>query len=77
MGRNLTVHLDDETITKAKILAARRSTSVSKLVAAEVSRLVDEDDTYRLAEAKALAHLDHGFPLGGGPLPARDSLHER
>ena len=77
MGRNLTVHLDDETITKAKVLAARKSTSVSKLVASEIRRLVDQDDTYRIAEAAALSHLDHGFPLGAQPLPDRESLHDR
>lgn len=40
MKRNLTVQLDDETVRKAKVLAARRSTSVSKLVAHEIARLV-------------------------------------
>jgi predicted HicB family RNase H-like nuclease len=30
--RNLTVHVDDELIRQAKVLAARRGTSVSTLV---------------------------------------------
>ena len=64
-------------MAKAKVLAARRSTSVSRLVASEISRLVSEDDEYRLAEVKALGHLDSGFALGGGALPGRDSLHDR
>ena len=77
MKRNLTVQLDEETVAKAKVLAARRSTSVSKLVAHEIQRLVGEDDAYRRARTAALAHLEKGFPLGGGALPDRDSLHDR
>ncbi len=77
MGRNLTVHLDESTIVKAKVLAARRSTSVSKLVSSEIERLVDEDDAYRQARLTALDQLARGFHLGGGTPPSRDSLHER
>ena len=32
MQQNLTVRLDDATIRKAKVLAAKRSTSISRLV---------------------------------------------
>ena len=77
MKRNLTVQLDEETVAKAKVLAARRSTSVSKLVAQEIRRLVGEDESYQRAKAVALAQLDRGFHLGGGPLPDRDILHDR
>jgi hypothetical protein len=77
MKRNLTVQLDEETVTKAKVLAARRSTSLSKLIAHEIDRLVGEDDAYRRAKETALAQLDEGFHLGGGDVPHRDTLHER
>ena len=77
MKRNLTVQLDEETVAKAKVLAARRSTSVSQLVAHEIQRLVGEDDAYRRARTAALAHLEKGFHLGGGALPDRDALHDR
>ena len=77
MKRNLTLQLDEETVRKAKVLAARRSTSVSRLVADQIDRLVTQDETYRAARQVALEHLEHGFHLGGGPLPSRDSLHER
>lgn len=77
MKRNLTIQLDEETVTKAKVLAARRSTSVSSLVASEIARLVGEDDHYQRAKATALAQLEGGFRLGGGPLPDRTTLHER
>ncbi len=77
MKRNLTVQLDKTTIDKARVLAARRSTSISRLVADEITRLVAEDDGYSRARATALAHLDRGFHMGGGQLPDRESLHER
>ena len=77
MKRNLTLQLDEETIRKARVLAARRSTSLSRLVADQIDRLVTQDETYRTARQVALEHLEQGFHLGGGPLPSRDSLHER
>ncbi len=75
--RNLTVQLDEATVKKARVLAARRSTSVSKLVAHEIERLVGEDEAYQRAKSTALAQLNRGFHLGGGPLPERSSLHGR
>jgi ribosomal protein S3 len=77
MKRNLTVQLDEATINKARVLAARRSTSVSRLVAEEITRLVEEDDRYRRARDTAIRRLDRGFHMGGGELPDRESLHER
>ena len=77
MKRNLTVQLDEATVAKARVLAARRSTSVSKLVAQEIERLVGQDESYQRAKAAAIAQLNKGFHLGGGPLPDRDVLHER
>lgn len=77
MSRNLTVHLDDETIHKAKVLAARQATSLSALVARQIQRMVDEDDTYQQAQQIAIGQLERGFHLGGGSPPDRESLHGR
>jgi hypothetical protein len=77
MKRNLTVQLDEETVRRAKVLAARRSTSVSRLIAHELERLVDEDEDYRRARDAALEQLAQPFHLGGGRLPDRESLHDR
>jgi hypothetical protein len=75
--RNITVQLDEATVKKARALAARRSTSVSNLVAHEIERLVGTDEAYQRAKSIALAHLNDGLHLGGGPLPDRDGLYER
>lgn len=75
--QNLTVSLDRKTIRKAKIIAARRSTSISGLVAGQIEILVGEEEAYERAERQALALLDEGFHLGGFGVPSRDDLHAR
>ncbi|MFV2063595.1 MAG: DUF6364 family protein [Chloroflexota bacterium] len=78
MKQNLTVRLDSGTIRKAKVLAAKRSTSVSRLVADEIDRLVDQDEAYEQARVEALAELESGFDLGSrGHLPAREHAYDR
>jgi hypothetical protein len=72
------VQLDGDTIQKARILAARRSTSVSRLVASEIDRLVREDDAYELVMREAIAELERGYDMGsGGTLPAREAAYDR
>ncbi|RME20779.1 MAG: hypothetical protein D6806_15775 [Deltaproteobacteria bacterium] len=69
--------LDEETIRKTKILAARRGKSVSALIRSEILRLVEDDDAYRTAREAARRRLMRGTDLGGGRLPRREELHER
>ena len=75
--QNLTVRLDVETIRQARILAARRGTSISQLVADKIAEEVGESSQYERDRAAALAYLERGFHMGGGKLPSRDELHER
>ena len=75
--QNLTISLDRETIQKAKILAARRSTSISGLLAHQIEVLVGEEEAYERAERQAMSLLDQGFHLGGVIRVGRDELHER
>jgi hypothetical protein len=75
--QNVTVSLDKQTIQKAKIVAARRSTSISGLLAQQIEALVGEEEAYAQAERRALALLDQGFHLGGEKRVSRDELHER
>jgi hypothetical protein len=74
--QNLTIQLDRETIRKAKVLAAKRGTSIGALVAAQIEESVQAEDAYESARRHALELLDRGFHLGGGR-PDRDDLHER
>jgi len=76
MRRHVTLTLDDDLIHKARVLAARRNRSVSALLREELTRLVARDEAYQTAKPAALERLKRGSHLGGGPLPARDELHE-
>lgn len=73
---NLTVQLDREIIRKAKILAAKRGTSVSGFVASQIRESVEMDDAYEAARRNALELLQQGLHMGGGRLD-RHALHER
>jgi hypothetical protein len=77
MKQNVTVSLDHQTLRKAKILAAKRGTSISGLLARQIEDLVGEEDAYERAERQALALLEKGFRLGGVIQASRDELHER
>jgi len=75
--QNITVALDQEVLKKARVLAAERSTSVSRLLADEIERIVGERDRYEKAKQAAIAELRRGYHLGGGPLPQRNEIYDR
>ena len=75
--QNLTIGLESMVIRKAKILAARRETSVSKLVADLIEELVSKDEAYELAHREALEYMEREFHLGGRITTSREELHER
>jgi predicted transcriptional regulator len=75
--QNVTISLNRQVLRKAKILAARRDTSISALLAHEIELLVDQEEAYERAKRQALALLDKGFHLGGVIRASRDELHER
>ena len=78
MARNLTVRLEDDVVHKARVIAAKRSTSISRLVAMEIERLVADDERYEQAKDEALDELARGYDLGsGGRLPDRESVYDR
>jgi len=74
---NVTISLDRKTIQKAKVFAARRSTSISGLLAQQIEILVGEEEAYERAEHLALSLLDEGFHLGGVIRARREGLHDR
>lgn len=75
--QNLTISLDRQTIQKAKVIAAQRSTSISGLVTRQIEILVGQEEAYERAKQQAIALLDQGFHLGGVIRATRDELHER
>ena len=75
--QNITIRLDRRTLRRAKVLAAKRNTSISRLLRQQIETLVGEDDAYEQAQRRAFALLDRGFHLGGRIEVTRDEWHER
>ena len=73
---NLTLQLDADVIRRAKILAAKRGTSVSALVAREIDGLVEQDARYEEARGRA-GKLMRSPTARGNPGWRRDELHDR
>jgi predicted transcriptional regulator len=76
MKQNITLSLDKDLLTKLRVIAAQRSTSVTRMLADELTEIVAKAERYESAQRAALAALDAGFHLGGTP-SSRDDLHER
>ncbi len=77
MKTNVTLKLDADLLREAKVLAARRNSSVSRLLADQLERLVRSEKSYEAAQKQALAWLASGFDLGWTPPKDRGDLHER
>jgi hypothetical protein len=75
--QNVTVSLNQRILRKAKILAARRGSSISGLLADQIETLVGEEEAYERAQRQAMALLEQGFHLGGVIRSSRDEWHER
>jgi hypothetical protein len=77
MKRNITVQLDEAIVQKARVAAAKRGSSISRLLTEQIEVLARQDDDYDRVMHEALAELERGYDLGGGPYPARDDLYDR
>ena len=74
---NITLKVDDDLLREAKVLAAKQGTSVSRLVAEQLEKLVQRDARYDAARRRALKRLATGYDLGWQAPRSRDELHER
>ncbi len=74
---NLTVQLDEDVIRRAKVVAAKRGTSVSALVARQISELADQDERYEAARRRAIELMDRAKPHGGRNWTREDLYAER
>lgn len=78
--RNITLSLPTALVKQVKIVAAKRETSVSALLATSLEEIVRSDDERRTdATRRLLTRAVRGFDLGtGGQIhTSRDELHER
>ncbi|HEX3713998.1 MAG TPA: ribbon-helix-helix protein, CopG family [Trebonia sp.] len=78
-NQNITLSLPEEDLREARVLAARRGTSVSQLLARMLSDLVEQETGYVSARERSLHRLREGANLGtGGHIDwSRESTHER
>lgn len=77
--RNITLSLPEEDLREARVLAAKRATSVSQLVARALREIVERESGYGAARERSTARLHAGACLGTGGHPSwsRNELHER
>ena len=74
---NITIKVDADLARDAKVFAARHGTSLSRLVARQLERLVRGDQVYAASRRRALVRLRRGYDMGGkGPL-SREEVHDR
>jgi predicted transcriptional regulator len=74
---NLTIQLDSDVIRRARVVAAKRGTSVSALVARELDALVAREDRYEDAQRRALELMVASKPRGGRSWTRADANGER
>ena len=74
---NITIRVDAETAREAKILAARRGTSLSRLVANQLQVMLKADLRFDKARNRALKRLRHGYDLEWQPPRERGEIYDR
>ncbi|CAN5772350.1 CopG family transcriptional regulator [soil metagenome] len=78
-NRNITLSLPEELLKQARIIAAKRDTSVSRMVADTLKEIVERETGYEQARQRSMARLEKSFHLGTGGEAnwTRDELHDR
>lgn len=74
---NVTLRVDSDLLQEAKVLAARKGTSTSRLMGDQLEELVRKDRAYERARRRALERLEKGFDLRWEPPASRAETHER
>jgi hypothetical protein len=75
--QKITIILDEKMAKWARMRAAERNISVSRLVGELLKEKMQEDDDYRLAMKRYLATKPQMLKKPGTGYPKREELHER
>lgn len=78
--KNITVTVDDELYRMARVKAAERDTSVSRLVREFLKSLAEGESDFqrrKRLQDQVLASLDLREPVEGAPRLSRDEVHHR
>lgn len=73
--KNVTVTMEDSVADWARMEAARRNTSVSRLIGEMLAEKMRHDDAYERAMREALQFKSFG--TSDGRYPTRDELYDR
>ncbi len=79
MKTNITIRIDAKLANQAKIIAAKKGTSLSAMVSDWLSSLTKRTSEYEKAYKRHKKLMDKGMNLGvyGKPTWTREELHER
>ena len=75
--KNVTITLDEEVARWARIRAAERNTSVSRLLGELLKEQMREEEDYRLAMEQYLSQEPQVLKKSGTSYPKREELHDR
>ena len=75
--QNVTLRIEKEIIKKGKVVAARKDTSISRMLAELLKGMVENEERYEAAKRSAIQMLKKGVPLGGKITWKREDLYER
>jgi predicted transcriptional regulator len=75
--QNITLSLPKSILRRMKILAARRQSSVSRLLTQAAENMLAEETEYEAARKRQTRLLEKGFNLDFRKPAGRSELHER
>jgi hypothetical protein len=77
MKQNVTLSVEKNLLKKGKVVAARKDSSISRMLADLLKNMVENDDHYEAAKRSAFQLLKKGLHLGGKVTWKREDLYER
>jgi hypothetical protein len=75
--RNVTITLEEKVAQWARVEAARRDTSVSRMVGEMLTEKMKEDAAYDAAQARCFSVQPRVMGRPGDRLPTRDEIYDR
>lgn len=75
--KNITIALDEDLAQWVRVLAAKKNTSVSQLLANFLRKQMQEEDGYQAAMQQFLNRTPKALKAAIDKYPSRESLYER
>lgn len=75
--KNVTITLEEDVARWVRVKAAKRETSVSRLVGEMLQEQMRSEDAYEEARRQFFAVQPHILRAADTPLPSREEVHDR